>query len=277
MISCLLILCLHFVFAKDFSSSLSPCQCDLTTLKCDINCCCDPDCADTIYNQTCPSTPCINCPLFSNSPVAGFFYPPPLTVSTDAEFQQLLPQSTSVNSEFSIIYKPLDPIEILYASGRTGKLVLKQQYLNSCFDATPVLFMQDYTSSCDEWVDSCETGDAPSLILGFKVLSQPYNVNASTVGVQADSIPPQAKANGASCLNYVTGTYITITYNETFGLITDVNFAFNLSTVSIGSQVSVKSVVTFSNGKDEAAVTRSGNPGYIQGLPILASPNASLV
>jgi hypothetical protein len=69
---------------RNYQSDLSPCACDLTKNKCDISCCCDIDCLDTVYETTCPPAPgCTSdafCPVTENSAIDGFYFPSPLVV-----------------------------------------------------------------------------------------------------------------------------------------------------------------------------------------------------
>jgi hypothetical protein len=69
--------------SRKYQSDLSPCACDLTLNKCDINCCCDINCIGTVYETACePEAECTSafCPVDDNSAIDGFYFSSPLVV-----------------------------------------------------------------------------------------------------------------------------------------------------------------------------------------------------
>jgi len=142
----------------------------------------------------------------------------------------------------------------------------------TCYETSPVLFMEDRSTVCTRWADDCTEGNAAAFISGFRVLAQPFSVNASVVNVDSNLLLPDSRVAGLQCLDYVTRTTVQIGYNESSGLVTSVKFAFEFSTINLGSAVEITSNIVFSNGRNGTSVERSGMPGYIPGLPVITKP-----
>ncbi|XP_040297153.1 tectonic-3-like [Bufo bufo] len=185
---------------------------------------------------------------------------------------------------FSAFYRAGDPVLTVSTSGALGALMqpapLGDQSL--CSDSSPARFLQTDATSCvralSNLTASCEA--ERSLAASFyhqdvSVLRVPADAtdqNAVTVPITS-SVTAAPVLQGNVCNNVVTQVIYTVLYNGTQG-ITSASADFALSNVSTASalisqtfSVLYKPVASASRG---SVLSRSGNPGYLVGLPVLS-------
>ncbi|KAM4025221.1 tectonic-3 [Anomaloglossus baeobatrachus] len=203
------------------------------------------------------------------------------SVSAPYSGASFFPASASAPA-FSAFYRAGDPVLTVSTSGVLGALrqpaPLGDQSL--CSDNNPAKFLQDDITSCVRALSSvtCETD--LSLSASF------YHQDAAVLRVPADAteksamrVPISSRVTdtpvlrGDVCNNVVTQVIYTVLYNGTQG-ITGVSVDFTLSNVSAGSarlsqtfSVVYKPAASASQGP---AQSRSGNPGYLVGRPVLS-------
>ncbi|XP_073504738.1 tectonic-3 isoform X2 [Phyllobates terribilis] len=199
---------------------------------------------------------------------------------------------------FSTFYRAGDPVLTVSTSGVLGALrqpaALGGQSL--CADGNPAKFLQGDTTSCVRALSNvaaaCETDLSLSPSFYYQdtaVLRVPADAtdqNAIRVPITSD-VTETPVLRGDVCSNVVTQVIYTVLYNGTQG-ITGVSAAFTLSNMSAGSarlsqtfSMVYKPAASASQGP---AWSRSGNPGYLVGRPVLSdigrvsfnSPAASL-
>ena len=195
-------------------------------------------------------------------------------------------------------YRSGDPIEVLYGTEASGYLPLPSS-LNGeyCHDGNPVTYLTDQSTSCNRYLspDGAECSASSSLnaalfhinftVLAFPLSDQneivvlvPVELRSVTchdlIGqtVSCDSIaPPVFDSTSLTCSNTLLSLSYTIVHNATQG-ITSVTADITVGTVSIGviSQSFAIQFVYSDTNITEATLVRPGNPGYIQGQPVLA-------
>ncbi|XP_075686911.1 tectonic-3 [Rhinoderma darwinii] len=184
---------------------------------------------------------------------------------------------------FSSFYRAGDPVLTVSTSGVLG--VLRQPAAtgaqNRCSDNNPAKFLQNNITSCVRVLRNvtggCETE---------RSLSPPfYHQDIAVLRVPADATDQNARRipitssvtdvpvlRGDVCNNVVTQVIYTVLYNGTQG-VTSVSVDFTLSNVSAASAVISQ---TFSvlykpvSSASSSVQSRSGNPGYLVGLPVLS-------
>ncbi|KAM3916076.1 tectonic-3 [Leptodactylus fuscus] len=185
---------------------------------------------------------------------------------------------------FSSFYKAGDPVLTIFTSGALG--VLRQPAAigdqNLCTDQNPAKFLQNNLTSCvrvfSNLTASCETDRFLSVSYYYQdmtVLRVPADVtdqNAIRVPI-ISTVTDKPILQGDVCNNVVTQVIYTVLYNCTQG-ITRVSVDFTLSNVSAASasisqnfSVLYKPITLAAQGSVQA---RSGNPGYLVGLPVLS-------
>ncbi|XP_018423502.1 PREDICTED: tectonic-3-like [Nanorana parkeri] len=209
--------------------------------------------------------------------------------------------SFSVPSEsvpvFSSFYKAGDPVLTVSASNALS--VLRQPApvgaQNICSDNNPAKFLQSGSTLClrmfSNLTDSCETElslDPLHYYQDIAVLRVPPDVSgqgASTVRGRggwmghgmvpvSSSVTARPVVQGDQCNNVVSQVIYTVLYNGTQG-ITNVSVDFilgNVPTTSPSIQQNTTVIykpVTSTAGS--SVQTRSGNPGYLVGYPVLAN------
>ncbi|XP_072273429.1 tectonic-3 [Pyxicephalus adspersus] len=185
---------------------------------------------------------------------------------------------------FSRFYKAGDPVLTLSASNTVS--VLRQPApvgaQNICANNNPAKFLQSGSTSClrvfSNLTDSCETSlflDPLYYYQDIAVLKVPAAVSSqgsSTVPITS-AVTDRPSLQGDQCNNVVSQAIYTVLYNGTQG-ISSVHVTFILSNVSITS-TSIQQNTTIIYKPITAAVgssvqTRSGNPGYLVGYPVLS-------
>lgn len=176
-------LLLLLFIGRTFSTT---CSCDLFANKCDLNCCCDPDCSETekkvfssciTMNSDHLEEVCVSddllfsvngkyqiqgtgggllC-LYKNNYNARFFYADVSSVKTANAFEQLaakyrktsyeVKQDMSKNYENS--FKVGDPLFILLSKNQQGFLPQPMSFLtNECDDSNPAQFLVSHRNDC---------------------------------------------------------------------------------------------------------------------------------
>ncbi|XP_077130243.1 tectonic-3 isoform X1 [Ranitomeya variabilis] len=305
------------------ATGVTICTCDLSPGSCDINCCCDPDCASgdptNVFSFCLPGSTkaerwtCLyNWLIFRNNTP----YPSTLLGAAPAQLFCVSSADASVNyfvaprrvdaetfaavsgpfrgasfspasattSVFSAFYRAGDPVLTVSTSGVLGALrqpaVLGDQGL--CADGNPAKFLQNDVTSCVRALSSvaaaCETDLylSPSFyhqdMAVLRVPADATDQGAIRVPITSD-VTETPVLRGDVCDNVVTQVIYTVLYNGTQG-ITGVSVSFTLSNVSAGSallrqtfSVVYKPAASASQGP---AQSRSGNPGYLVGRPVLS-------
>ncbi|XP_069838300.1 tectonic-3 isoform X2 [Dendropsophus ebraccatus] len=192
--------------------------------------------------------------------------------------------SSATVSAFSSFYKAGDPILTVSTSGALG--VLRQPApigdQTLCSDNNPAKFLQNTTTSCVRVLSNLTASCAsePSLSPSFyyqdvTVLRVPADATSqSAIGVPITSSVTSAPVlQGDVCYNIVTQVIYTVLYNGTQG-ITSVSVAFTVSNVSTASDFISQTFSVLYKPVGSAAQSsiqsRSGNPGYLYGLPVLS-------
>ena len=194
-------------------------------------------------------------------------------------------------------YRSGDPIEILFLNGARGYLPLPSS-LNGelCHDGNPVTYLTDQTSSCLRLLSSdgaecnpLSSFSAEAFYQNFSVFPTPsssMNDNNSTmipvelqsqicydmVGqeVSCDSLSPVFDVATSQCNNTLLSLSYEILHDATQGLVS-VSVSIRVGVVSVGPVTQTYSVqfVYSDNETESVDLVRSGNPGYIQGQPVL--------
>ncbi|MEE6497221.1 hypothetical protein FKM82_002664 [Ascaphus truei] len=301
------------------------CSCDLSLGNCDLNCCCDPDCAlidpasvfsfclpgstkvqrrVCLYNwlifrsntplstervpSTSPRTPELFCVIPSDSSLNYFVTPQSVNGTSFSVLgdryrgASFSPSSQSIPT-FPGFYTAGDPILTISPSNTLGELrqpapVGAQRI---CSDSNPAKFLQSDTTSCLRIIrnlsESCMTDpslSAPYYYQNISVLKVPADVTIiPSSKVQITSlVTNSATLQGDQCVNVVSEVTYTVRYNGTQG-ITSVTVSFTLLNVS-GSSLSLQQSFSVLYRSSSAALssvqTRSGNPGYLVGYPVLS-------
>nr|XP_006005933.1 PREDICTED: tectonic-3 [Latimeria chalumnae] len=290
--------------ATTASYAVPICTCNLTPGACDIDCCCDSDCnltaPETVFTSCLPGSKqvpeqvCVadwmvfrsNVPYQTSvvqeerttlfcvhvtNPYWNYFVEP-RSVGPD-NFQTLAAQyrvSSFIQPSqgpltFSKFYKAGDPVLTYFQE--TGALgVLGQPTAGvggACVDTNPSGFLQSGSTSCTRTLsnvmEKCTNSpalNAATYYKNFTILKNPPGGKKTPVDLQV--------------------TYLII-YNGTSGIQNvSVNFTFiNLleSVRSVKQTFRVNYLSQALEGAASAPKTRSGNPGYIAGAPLLTDVN----
>ena len=250
---------------------------------------------------TCPD-PSLLCVVTNNDP-SSVVYGDAVPVTTPSQFsQELLLHSTHRG------VWPISPSLFQYGSTsfyHVGEPMLQDvegmfefislpSPLNSllCHDSNPITYLSPVDLECVRIISvpslQCEADtplDASTFLHpGINVLQYPVNLTTS------DTLPPTVVLNvsnhtelqapsfdGRVCSNVLKGAQFTFLHNGT-GIIVGASVTLTLGDVAVannnGSQhtaLSQRFVVRFVKVNATApAVQRSGNPGYVEGAPLLA-------
>ncbi|KAJ1565486.1 Ubiquitin-conjugating enzyme E2 J1, partial [Nowakowskiella sp. JEL0078] len=273
------------------------CLCDLTFGSCDPNCCCDIDCnfaqIEATFRGGClesgaslPVIPIcgenilivnnaqkpgvstsedsngVTCVLVNNSPIRGLFFDDPGTIRS---------------YRFQISDNTGDPIQISLNGSMYPTTYLSHPYpsiSSECNDLNPSKFLINQDTSCTRLisnpVESCSIGsvlDPSSYFDQISIVSDPsipgafakVSVNSSICidPITDDTVicsPGGINLDGSLCKNMLSRMTVSYFYNTT-------------------SNHSLKSI-TGGDIQNSTSFKRSGNPGYITGLPILAGTMA---
>ncbi|XP_056389716.1 tectonic-3 [Hyla sarda] len=192
--------------------------------------------------------------------------------------------ASSTTPAFSSFYKAGDLVLTISTSGALG--VLRQPApigdQSLCSDNNPAKFLSNPSTSCVRLLSnltaSCvtERSLSPSFyyqdVAVLRVPADATNQNAIKVPITS-SVTSAPYLQGGICNNIVTQVIYTVLYNGTQG-ITGVSVDFTLSNVSTASVLISQ---TFSvlykpvgSASQSSVQSRSGNPGYLVGLPVLS-------
>ena len=202
-------------------------------------------------------------------------------------------------------YKSGDPLSIIYDSGILGYLALPTS-LNGdvCHDGNPITFLNNQTSTCTRYLrvggGECSLFNALNYYNNFSLSTTPYLQNGNNSLIQFET-------RNIKCYDLIgqqvscDDTISPPVYNETSMICDNALLAINYNVLHRGSQGLVKGFVDISIGKvmsgpvrqqfsvhffsvsgldsnetnftqviEGADVRRSGNPGYLDGQPVLA-------
>ncbi|KAM9305395.1 tectonic-3 [Gastrophryne carolinensis] len=195
------------------------------------------------------------------------------------------PASQSVPG-FSSFYRAGDPVLAVSPSGAVG--VLRQPapvgLQNICSDNNPAKFLQGGSTSClrvfSNLTDSCETNpalDSAHYYQGVAVLRVPVGVSdpAANLVPVSSSVTTRPLLQGDQCHNAVSEVIYTVRYNGTLGIASvSANFILqNVSGTSLKQTFTVLYEPVTATGGGPVQ-TRSGNPGYLAGYPVLSDIGA---
>ncbi|KAM4632126.1 tectonic-3 [Discoglossus pictus] len=304
------------------STGVAICSCDLSPGECDLNCCCDTDCALSdptsvfsfclpgstklqtsvcLYNwlifrsnapystelvsSSSPRTPVLFCVLPSDSSLNYFVTPQAVNVTTFSALRNtyggasFIPPSESTPT-FSNFYRAGDTILTVSTSSILG--VLKQPAplgaQSICSDSNPARFLFSNTTLCLRLIsnvsESCTTDPSLSTSSYYEnigVLKVPADAQGTTVVNINSLITDSPVLQGDSCANVVSEVIYTVLYNGTRGITSvTVNFTLiSLPSTSRSLQQSFKVIYKSSSAAVDTVQTRSGNPGYLVGYPVL--------
>lgn len=189
-------------------------------------------------------------------------------------------------------YRSGDPVLVQYSNGAEGLFSLPSP-LNGqlCHDRNPITYLSDQELSCERrWVslaDACSSSsflnalnyyqaftlsspssssDVPLTLASYQCLNESGHVMPCD---SATPPTPQYNSTLGSCDSVVREVTYIVTHNGTEGII---SAAVSVVTGILREPASVleqKFAVRFSNGQ-LSGLKRSGNPGYQDGLPVLA-------
>ena len=202
-------------------------------------------------------------------------------------------------------YKSGDPLSIIYDSGILGYLALPTS-LNGdvCHDGNPITFLNNQTLTCTRYLTvrdrECSLFNALNYYNNFSLSTTPYSQNGNNTLIQFET-------RNIKCYNLIgqqvscDDTISPPVYNETSMICDNALLAISYNVLHRGSQGLVKGFVDVSVGKvmsgpieqqfsvrffsvsgldsnetnftdliEGADVRRSGNPGYLDGQPVLA-------
>ena len=205
------------------------------------------------------------------------------------------------------IYRTGDPIQVEYSSSFKGFFSLPSP-LNSkqCHDGNPITYLVDMNSVCEQrWStlqDVCTSSsvlNSQNYYIGFSILSLPSSTqsssanssnipvtlgtyqcrNASGEVTSCDSpLPPTPEYNATSglCNHVLLEVLYTIRHNGSQGIISVTADILIGQVTNDVTSLSQRFSVQFVRGSDASAtIKRSGNPGYVDGLPVLAGVQES--
>ncbi|CAF4476690.1 unnamed protein product, partial [Rotaria sp. Silwood2] len=145
----------------------------------------------------------------------------------------------------------------------------------TCSGLQPITYMNDFTSTCAQPVNeqTCLDGlSATKYINSFCLITNPATLtsnNRSYVCCSASSTAVTDWTN-PTCSNALRTLTMIIYYLNPTG-ITNCSIILNTTTATSGNTVPQTFTIRFiQNGLTETKTSRSGNPGYLQGFPIIA-------
>ncbi|XP_063286807.1 tectonic-3 [Pelobates fuscus] len=239
-----------------------------------------------VTSSSVPRTPDLFCVLPGDSTLNYFVTPQTVNETNFSSLSETYkgfsfsPVSLPVPT-FTSFYKAGDPILTLSAPGVLG--VLRQPAPVGaqifCSDTNPARFLQNGTTSCMRIISDLNTSclsdralSASSYYQNISVLRVPTDAaNKTALNVEVTGLVPESPAlRGNSCDNVVSQVIYTVVYNGTQG-IQNVSVSFILLNVT-SSQLLTQSFTGLyksASATSVSSVTRSGNPGYLTGLPVL--------
>nr|XP_054757577.1 tectonic-1-like [Lytechinus pictus] len=226
------------------NTDVGTCICDLTGNRCDVNCCCDPDCtaADTetfsqcsenayvVEDKVClrssviftnnaePETvdvtdPSLFCITRDNYAQRNF-YTVPQAVETVERFYELSDQygstsyakpSEDTNVTYSDFYKSGDVIYTLYDSLALGRLGLPRGLTSDvCDDNNPAAYLHDQSVTCTRVLTSLERDCGQQPFLSAKTYYDGFKVIATPNFLQDNPLPAPVLVNATTSLPETT-------------------------------------------------------------------------
>ncbi|XP_019146814.1 tectonic-3 isoform X3 [Corvus cornix cornix] len=200
---------------------------------------------------------------------------------------------SQVQPSFSAFYRAGDPILIYFDSSSVLSMLrqpVKMGASGLCVDGNPAGFLDSKSTSCTRIFanlsKSCMTDpalDAASYYRDFTVLKVPINdaiMQPMKVNVTAVSPPGAPHMKDNTCTNVVSEDFeviYEIEYSGTSG-IQSVSVRFKVSNISGNSRSSLQQHFTmhFWTRTLSHTLPRSGNPGYINGAPLLIANSGAM-
>ncbi|KAE8577569.1 hypothetical protein XENTR_v10022947 [Xenopus tropicalis] len=241
-----------------------------------------------------PGSPNLFCVLPSDSSLNYFIAP--RTVSL-GDFSALSARYSGAsfspapesNPAVPASYKAGDPIFTISPGGTLGQLRQPAAVGDSsvCSFSNPARFLASGTTSCLRVINSVSGSCQADPTLG----TQYYYRNISVIGanptgtvITSQSVPIISLVTdtpilqGGSCNNVVSQVSYTVRYNGTAGIVS-VAASFTLVNISGTSVSLVQSFGVLYESVSSVApgTVRSGNPGYLVGLPVLSDAGPLLV
>ncbi|XP_015263366.1 PREDICTED: tectonic-3 [Gekko japonicus] len=199
----------------------------------------------------------------------------------------ILPEQTEPSS--SSFYRVGDPIQIYFAASSVLS-VLKQPASmfasRLCSDENPAGFLESKSTSCirifTNLTSKCTTDpalDAASYYRDFSVLKVPVNLTVFQplqVKIIPVTVPASPILNGSTCYNVVSEVLYEVEFNGIHG-IQNISVQFKVDNI-YGNPKSIlqqRFSLSFWNKNHSFTKWRSGNPGYISGVPLVALCNGT--
>ncbi|XP_041875591.1 delta-1-pyrroline-5-carboxylate synthase isoform X3 [Corvus kubaryi] len=197
---------------------------------------------------------------------------------------------SQIQPSFSAFYRAGDPILIYFDSSSVLSMLrqpVKMGASGLCVDGNPAGFLDSKSTSCTRIFanlsKSCMTDpalDAASYYRDFTVLKVPINdaiMQPMKVNVTAVSPPGAPHMKDNTCTNVVSEVIYEIEYSGTSG-IQSVSVRFKVSNISGNSRSSLQQHFTmhFWTRTLSHTLPRSGNPGYINGAPLLIANSGAM-
>lgn len=245
--------------------------------------------------------------IYKDNYEARYSYSSVPFASTQASFQQLSPSHTTTFAPKSIqgnqnvleSYKAGNALSIIFDDGREGFLPQPTTFLtNECEDQIAARFLFSNTTSCTRSLNDIKTQcqsqqwNGLNYYTGFKITPFPFTTNNSALLTPSLTLPVKCfengftvacptntvqkpNWNGTHCNNIMLHVEYELKYNinKTVG-ISQVDVSFVLGSLSKDVK-SFEQTFSYKFNEDKtvdpnATITRkSGNPGYIVGLPII--------
>ncbi|XP_077205489.1 tectonic-3 [Paroedura picta] len=199
----------------------------------------------------------------------------------------ILPEQTEPSP--STFYRVGDPIQIYFAASSVLN-VLKQPASmfasKLCTDENPAGFLESKSTSCIRIItnltSSCTTDpalNAASYYRDFSVLKVPVNLSVFqplVVKIIPVSVPASPILIGRTCYNVVSEVIYEVEFNGIHG-IQNISVQFQVDSI-YGNPRSIlqqRFSLNFLNRSPSFNKWRSGNPGYINGAPLVALYNGT--
>uniref|UniRef100_A0A8D0HD62 Tectonic family member 3 n=1 Tax=Sphenodon punctatus TaxID=8508 RepID=A0A8D0HD62_SPHPU len=268
---------------------LPTCPCDLSPGSCDINCCCDADCAPEcdLGGAAGPFAFCLPGSTRAESQVC---------VEKSLIFRANTPYATGIQYGLDgcvLLFCVGDPIQTYFAA--SSVLSTLQQPVGigvseRCVDGNPAAFLESKNTSCTRMLtnlsESCTMDpslNAASYYSDFTVLKVYSDTKTTAFLFQVKIIPvlqPEAPwMDGNTCHNVVSEVIYEVAFSGIHG-IQNVSVEFKVTSVSGTPGTSFRQQFTLhfrvSQSRTPSRTThRSGNPGYLTGAPVLALHNGT--
>ncbi|XP_072000425.1 tectonic-2 isoform X1 [Engystomops pustulosus] len=284
---------------------LGPCPCNLTAGACDVRCCCDQDCSPSIkelfngscysgvfggnvsplFDQLCSVQEKIHAPdwfpflcvqsSMDNSPFLGYFYQgntgtPSQTLSFNVSFQSIYDKALNG-------YKQGDPILIDLNGFNEYFTIPQQSAIGTCMEYAPVAYLQDFSATCVTDIKVCPAAWTFPL--------DNVNVKDGSGGtiplkIQLKNITQDIVPTGPAlpqilqCQVNVSAEYIFI---WEVNKIKEVQVTIETANITLTHQAKMaqRFSAKFLTSNSTTDVL-SGNPGYQNGKPVIASNGSVL-